>query len=53
MNRIPSSPASRLQRVHVEEPQIALAQRDQVAVGAEVGLDVNRLAVARDREREL
>jgi hypothetical protein len=39
-------------RVHVQERQVALAQRDEVAAGAEVRLDLDRLAVARDREAE-
>ena len=35
--------AVRLGRVHVQEREIALAQRDQVAAGAEVGLGLDRL----------
>ena len=34
-----------LERVDVEEVEVALAQRDQMAVGAEIGLDSDRLAV--------
>ena len=39
--------------VHVQEGEVALAQRDQVALGAQVLLDRDRLAVARDVERQL
>ena len=39
--------------VHVQEREIALAQRDQVAARAEVGLGLDRLAGARDREAQL
>ena len=42
-----------LGRVDVQEGEIALAQRDQVAAGAEVGLGLDRLAAARDGEAEL
>ena len=36
-------------RVHVQVGEVALAQRDQVAAGAEVGLGLDGLAVAGDR----
>ena len=39
--------------MHVEEGEVALAQRDQVAVRAEVRLGVDRLPVARDGELQL
>ena len=39
-------------RVHVQEGEIALAQRHEVTVGAEVGLDLDRLALADDVEGE-
>ena len=43
----------RLVGVHVQEREVALAQRDEVALGAQVVLDRDGLAVARDVEREL
>ncbi len=39
-------------RVGSQEPEVPLAQRDQMAAGAEVGLGVDDLAVAADRELE-
>ena len=40
-------------RVDVQERHVALAERDEVAAGAEVGLGRDRLAVARDGEVQL
>ena len=39
--------------VGVEVAEVARAERDEVAAGAEVGLGADRLAVARDAEREV
>ena len=39
--------------VHVQEREVALAQRDEVALGAQVVLDGDGPAVAGDREAEL
>ena len=46
--------AGRAVGVHVQVGEVAVAQRDQVPVGAEVGLQVgDRLAVPADRQRQL
>ena len=42
-----------VERVHVQVGEIALAQRDQVAAGAQVGLGLDGRAVAGDGEAEL